>query len=338
MARALQLCPQLRIIPGHYRDYAQSSRRVMQHLHSLTSLVEQISIDEAFLDVSQLPEAGLAIARNLQKAIVEQENLPCSLGVASNKLVAKIATEVGKAAHRGEGPPNAIHVVPPGEEAAFLNPLPATLLWGVGPKTAARLADLGIHTIGDIAAYPERDLIASFGKNGYELAMHARGVDERQLTIHHSAKSVSQETTFARDISDRKTLQGTLKNLAAEVSQGLQKKRLQGTTIRLKLRWADFTTLTRQTTQKQPTDRADQIASAALELFEATWRAGRPVRLLGVGVSNLSPRQYGLWEVLDEKEHSSREAQLKAALEQLRGRYGAGVVYFGGEESSREPD
>ncbi|HLE15866.1 MAG TPA: DNA polymerase IV [Anaerolineales bacterium] len=331
MARALQLCPQLRIISGHYKDYAQSSRRVMQHLLDLTSLVEQISIDEAFLDVSDLQESGLSIARHLQTIILEKEQLPGSLGVASNKLVAKIATEVAKAAHRGEGPPNAIQVVPPGEEAAFLRPLPAELLWGVGPRTSARLAELGIRTIGDIAAYPERDLMALFGKNGHELAIHARGIDERPLSVHHETKSISQETTFARDIADRNSLLETLTSLSAEVSNRLVKNHLEGSTVRLKLRWSDFTTLTRQTSLKQPTDQSERIASAALHLFEAAWQAGKPVRLLGVGVSSLSPRQYRLWDSVSESETSARGTQLQVAVDNIRSRFGPAILRLGSE-------
>jgi DNA polymerase-4 len=338
MARALQLCPHLRIIPGHFNDYAQASRRVMQHLLDLTELVEQISIDEAFLDVSDQPSPGLIIAQILQKVILEQEQLPCSIGVASNKLVAKIATEVGKAAHKGEGPPNAIQIVPPGDEASFLKPLPAELLWGVGPKTSARLAELGIRTIGDIAAYPEQELIALLGRNGYELAVRARGIDERPLSVHHAVKSISQETTFSKDIDERIPLQDTLKKLSERVSQRLVKNHLEGTTIKLKLRWSDFTTLTRQTTLKQPTDRAEIITSTATQLFNANWQLGKPVRLLGVGVSGLTPRQYNLWEGSSQKEVTAREAKLQSVVEQLHERFGPEIVRFGREKTSDNQD
>jgi nucleotidyltransferase/DNA polymerase involved in DNA repair len=338
MSRALKVCPQLLVIPGHYRDYAQASRQVMQHLLNLTGLVEQISIDEAFLDVSEISGDRFSIARTLQKTILEEEQLPCSLGVASNKLVAKITTEAGKAGHRGEGPPNAILVVPPGQEVAFLAPLPAEMLWGVGPKTSTRLAELGIRTIGDLAAYPERALIDLFGKNGHDLAIRARGIDERPISTHHETKSISQETTFSRDISDGKSLQETLIKLANQVSQQLEKNHLEGSTIKIKLRWSDFTTLTRQTTLNNPTDRSEKIVSAATELFNATWQPGRPVRLLGVGVSGLAPRQYSLWDQPHGKEISAREENLQFVVEQLRGRYGPGMVHFGSERTSENED
>ncbi|HKZ68683.1 MAG TPA: DNA polymerase IV, partial [Anaerolineales bacterium] len=151
MSRALKLCPGLLIVSARHRAYGQTSDKVMAVLHDLTPLVEQISIDEAFLDVSDLPQSAEAIARELQRTIRDQLNLPASLGVATNKLVAKIATDVGKAAARTGDYPSAVMVVPPGEEAAFLAPLPAIALWGVGPKTADQLARLGLKTIGDIA-------------------------------------------------------------------------------------------------------------------------------------------------------------------------------------------
>ncbi len=151
MARAVKLCPGLLVVPARHGVYSAVSRQVMARLHNLTGLVEQISIDEAFMDVSDLPEPGLVLAQRLQATIREELSLPCSIGVATNKLVAKMATDVGKASRRGGQPPNAIQVVPPGQEAAFLAPLPIQALWGVGPKTAARLNELGVRTVGDLA-------------------------------------------------------------------------------------------------------------------------------------------------------------------------------------------
>ncbi len=167
MSRALRLCPQLLVISHHRGNYGEMSEKVMQRLRDLSRLVEQISIDEAFVDISELREPAETIARRLQKRVNDELGLPCSIGVAANKLVAKIATEVGKkkalcsklrhgkrtGKPKGEAP-NAITIVPPGTEAAFLAPLPADMLWGVGPKTAARLAEYGLKTIGDLARRP----------------------------------------------------------------------------------------------------------------------------------------------------------------------------------------
>jgi DNA polymerase-4 len=166
MAQAVRLCPTLLIVPPDFPAYRASSRAVMERLRARTPLVEQLSIDEAFLDVSAVLQPGRVVATELQDEISRELGLSCSLGVASNKLCAKIATDVAKmGARRGEMP-RAICVVEPGQEAAFLAPLPVTALWGVGPKTAERLAGLGMHTIGDIAAWPEDDLLRRFGKHG----------------------------------------------------------------------------------------------------------------------------------------------------------------------------
>jgi DNA polymerase-4 len=326
MARALRFCPGMLVISSRHRLYGQESRQVMERLQSLTPLVEQISIDEAFMDVSDLPEPGEVLARRLQAQIQEELGLPCSLGVATNKLVAKTATDVGKAANRGESPPNAITVVPPGEEAAFLAPLPVQALWGVGPKTAERLAELSIRTVGDLAVHPEVELVGLFGKLGHELSKRARGVDDRPVVVWHEAKSISQETTFARDISNMETLLETLRSLSEEVGSRLRKESLCGSTIRLKIRWPDFTTLTRQMTMNPGTDQDSEIYAAALRLFESVWRKNQPVRLIGVGVSGLGPpaRQLSFWDSDWEK-----EKRLLEAVDRLKTRFGEKAVQRG---------
>jgi DNA polymerase-4 len=334
MARAVNLCPGLVIVSGHYTAYSQASRKVMAYLRQLTPLVEQISIDEAFLDLSALPESGVELARRVQTEIRQEMGLPCSLGVATNKLVAKIATDVGKASARRKGAaPNAIQVVPPGQEAEFLAPLPAEALWGVGPKTAVRLAEIGIHTIGDLARWPEADLGQRFGKNGHDLALRARGIDDRPIVTVHVTKSISKETTFAKDVRDGEVLHKTLRALSEGVARHLNQENLGGTTVKLKLRWADFTTLSRQLTLNQPTAQFDQIWQSARQLLEATWRPGQAVRLIGVGVSGLGPpvRQLSLWETAPEHEHSQKEQQLKTAVELLRERFGDQVLRWGGD-------
>lgn len=327
MSQALRLCPGLLIAPARHTAYREMSRQVMARLHALTPLVEQLSIDEAFLDVTTLAEPGEALAQRLQAAINRELKLPCSLGVATNKLVAKIANDVGKAAATGDAPPNAITVAPAGQEAAFLAPLPADALWGVGPKTAARLAELGIHTIGDLARWPEADLARRFGKHGADLAQHARGVDLRPVITQREAKSISSETTFARDVVDGAELRRALQAQAAEVAGSLRKKQLFGATVKLKVRWADFTTITRQTTLAQPTDDDGPLYAAANRLLGTVWR-GQPVRLVGVGVSGLSSgaRQLGLWDKPDE-----RAERLAQAIKTLRARFGAGAIQRAGE-------
>jgi DNA polymerase IV len=326
MSRALRLCPEMMVISSRHRLYGQESRQVMERLQRLSPLVEQISIDEAFLDVSDLSDPGELLARRLQAQIRDELGLPCSLGIATNKLVAKTATDVGKAANRGDSPPNAITVVPPGEEAAFLAPLPVQALWGVGPKTADRLAEHGIRTIGDLALYPEVELARLFGKLGRELSERARGLDDRPVVVWHEAKSISQETTFARDTSHIDTLLETLRSLSENVGKQLRKEGLCGSTIRLKIRWPDFTTLTRQTTVSPGTDQDSEIYATALRLFESVWRNKQPVRLIGVGVSGLGPpvRQLSFWDSDWEK-----EKRLLAAVDQLKSRFGEKAVQRG---------
>ncbi len=331
MAQAQRRCPQLIIVPSRFGAYRAASAAVMARLTALTPLVEQISIDEAFLDVTALETPGATLARQLQQTIRQDLGLPCSLGVATNKLVAKIATDVGKAAARTGKSPNALLVVPPGAEASFLAPLPAGALWGVGPRTAERLAALGIRTIGDLARRPEAELIRSFGKHGAALARHARGIDERPIQVEHEAKSLSKERTFARDVQEEARLRQTIEEQAAAVAQSLQRKNLRGATITLKLRWPDFTTLTRQTTLPAPTDQESTIVAAALGLFEQTWQVERTVRLVGVGVSGLSTATYqaSLWESATPA--AEKRQQVEAALAELRARFGVEVVRWGSE-------
>lgn len=333
MSKALRLSPGLLIVPGHHRIYSEVSKQVMDILHSVTGLVEQISIDEAFLDISDIHEGTEHIARGLQTRIRNELQLPCSIGIASNKLVAKLATEVGKALAlkkiKAQGlvePPNAVTVVGFGEEAAFINPLPADMLWGVGPKTSARLTELGIHTIGDIAKWPESEMLRLFGENGRELSRHARGIDDRPIETERETKSISQENTFSRDVRDDKLLQKTLREMSAEVAKQLRKNNLAGKTIKLKIRWPDFTTLSRQTTLNNPTDQEGEIADAVLNLLQAVRKPNQAVRLIGVGVSGLGApiRQLGLWDVDNEKSR-----KLQEAVDTLQEKYGKDVIHKG---------
>lgn len=324
MARAVRLCPSLIIVDRHHGEYSRVSKLVMAILHDLTPLVEQVSIDEAFLDVSDYDDSGESIARRLQARIREELNLPASLGVASNKLVAKIANNVGKDSARKGDYPNAITVVPAGQEAAFLAPLPTRELWGVGPVTAEKLARLGISTIGELAAYPVHDLVYHFGKYGREMWEHAQGIDTRPIITQHEIKSVSRETTFARDVSDAETLKHTLHALSQSVGRQLRRKHLSGNTIKIKLRWSDFTTFTRQVTLPYPIESDEDIYRNALYLLEANRSPNKRVRLIGVGVSGFKEtpvRQLGLWEAPAEADR-----RLQDALDHLWDRFGEGAV------------
>ena len=333
-ARALKLCPDLITLRGNYRLYTKYSRQVMSLLKNYTSLIEQISIDEAFLDVTNLPDSREIVAHKIQRSVNEELNLPCSLGVSTNKLIAKIATDVGKASAHTTSSPNAIQIVPPGEEAAFIAPLPVEMLWGVGPKTAAQLANMKVYSIGGIRSIPEDVLVEHFGKFGYSLYRRSRGIDNRDIVTTHISKSISNETTFSRDIKDETKLIKQLERLSDRVSKRLQKQHLAGTTIKLKLRWSDFTTFTRQTTIKQPTNQSEEIFSEVRHLLLTNWPPGKPVRLLGVGVSGLGPpiRQLGLWENDAVISRLEKEKRLQQALSSLRGKFGDNVIIWGTDQ------
>jgi DNA polymerase IV len=326
MARAIRLLPELVIVRPRHNAYQIASGQVMEKLFSLSPFVEQISIDEAFVDISDMQEPSIIIAKRLQAAIRAELGLPCSIGIASNKLLAKTATDVGKDTHRANGPPYAILEVPDGKEAEFLEPLSVKALWGVGPKTAGHLETLGIRTIGDLSRFPEKLLVDYFGKMGKELVKRARGIDNRTVISVHESKSISQERTFERDVREKAVLLHTLHELAQNVGFRLRQEKLAGTTIRLKARWSDFTTLTRQLTLKQPTDQDNVIYETACLLFDRVWKRSHPVRLLGIGVSGLGPpiRQLNLWEHSEE-----REQRLLEALDTLRHRFGNQVVKRG---------
>ncbi|MEN8172218.1 MAG: DNA polymerase IV, partial [Chloroflexota bacterium] len=258
-------------------------------------------------------------------------NLPCSLGIASNKLVAKIANDVGKASMKSGVSPKALTVVPPGEEASFLAPLPVAMLLGVGPKTEEKLAALRIETIGDLAAHDEIDLIKRFGKNGHDLSRRSKGIDQRPLVIERDAKSISKEVTYSKDTRDEEKLRKTIIYQADGIAKQLQRKHITAQTVKIKIRWPDFSMITRQKTLPHASDDLKLITEAALGLFETVWQPGKMVRLIGVGVSGLeNPRlQMGLWDLDWKKEH-----RLQSTISKLRNKYGDDVLQRGLSDNS----
>ncbi|MDF1501254.1 MAG: DNA polymerase IV [Anaerolineales bacterium] len=314
-AQALRLAPDLIVVSGRHHVYSEQSRKVMAILREKAPLMQQISIDEAFLDVTGVSDSGASIARRLQARILDEYQLPTSWGIASNKLVAKIATEVGK--------PAGLVQVPPGEEAGFLAPLGVRMLWGVGPKTQERLAEIGVKTIGDLAALHPDLLRQRFGEHGLELASRARGEDERPVVEEHDPRSISAERTFSEDIVDPVEIQQKVLRLSEQVARRLRKEERMGWTVKLKLRWPDFETITRQTKLRQPTDRVPEIFGTALALLDQAWQGGRSIRLIGVGVSDLVEpvRQLELFDRTWEEEE-----RLQEAIDSIRERYGPDAV------------
>lgn len=329
-AHALRLCPELIVLHGRHAEYHNYSKRIMAFLRDSAPLVEQLSIDEAFLDVSDDPLGGAAVAVKLQAEIDLRFKLPTSWGVAGNKLVAKIATEVGK--------PKGLIVVKPGEERSFLAPLPVEMLWGVGPKTAGRLKSENVHKIGELADMPPGRLRAIFGDYGTELASRARGEDDRPVQETYEPQSMSAERTFSKDIADVEELKRVLFELGERVGSRLRKAELAGKTVRLKLRWADFTTITRQQQLPQATDQDGEIYQAACRLFDRVWTPRRRVRLLGVGLTELGPplRQMSLFDRSWEQ-----DGRLLQAIDAIRSRYGSKALRRArqlGSEDQHEED
>jgi len=323
MARALALCPELIMIHHRHGLYGEYSHIVMDILRSYTPLFQQISVDEAFLDVSDLPQPAGAIAREIQSRVDREVQLPCSLGVATNKLVAKVANDYGKSQVKTGQAPRQVTIVPPGEEAAFLAPLDIQALWGIGPKTSQQLHEQGIHTIGQLAALSIAELEAYFGNNALEMHARALGIDPSPVHSEREVKSVSNEVTFASDTVNSEALKRTLRALADKVGYRLRQAGLAGSVVQIKLRYSNFETLTRQTALPQPTDLDDEIYEAAEKLFEANIIPARPVRLIGVGVSKLSPpyRQLSLWD--DDQEEKEK---LAGAIDQLKEKYGQDII------------
>jgi DNA polymerase-4 len=285
MREAGRRCPDGVFLPVDGRRYQAASRDVMAVLRRFSPLVEPISIDEAFLDVTASADLfgdGPTIARRIKDDVKSDVGLTVSVGVASTKLVAKIASDLRK--------PDGLVVVPPGDEVAFLAPLPIGRLWGVGERTAAALADFGVKTIGDLAALPPDVVLRRFGKHGASLIDRAHGMDADPVHDGDPAKSVGHEHTFDADTTDRELIERTLLAMSDGVAARLRSAGVRAGTIAVKIRDSSFRTITRQRTLAEPTDMTEPIYQIALELARPEVRGIR-VRLLGVTASNLGDRE-----------------------------------------------
>ena len=318
---AYALCPTGVFLPVDGRKYQSVSRDVMTILRTFTPLVEPISIDEAFLDVTgsrALFGDGPTIATAIRAKVRQDVGLTASVGVASTKLVAKIASELRK--------PDALVVVPPGGEAAFLAPLPISRLWGVGEKTAGALAEYGVTTIGDLAALSEELLVRRFGKHGASLGSRARGLDADPVGGGDPAKSIGHEHTFDVDTSDRDTIERTLLAMADGVASRLRSAGLKAGTVHVKIRDSSFRTITRQRTLPDPTDQTEPIWRIAVELARPELR-GLRIRLLGVTASHLGERQQlGMFDEGPGAVASDRRRRATQAADAVRRRFGDGAM------------
>jgi DNA polymerase IV len=297
---ALRLCPDAVLVRPRFDVYAADSGELRAMFLAVTPLVEPISLDEAFLDASlQLPSPGEAAeeARRLKRRIHADLGLSASIGIASNKLVAKVASDREK--------PDGLTVVLPGGEAAFLAPLPIRRLFGIGPRTEQRLHDVGIERVSQLAEADSTWLVARFGSVGLEWQRMAQGIDDRPVMPDRDLKQMSRERTFPRDIRGREELQHMLERLAAEIGPALRESP-PARTLTLKLRYADLGIVTRRRTPGTVLT-ADMLSSQALQLFAEHWD-GRPLRLMGLGISNFVLGPAGQLSLFDEHDASRHKA------------------------------
>lgn len=325
--RARRLCPHAVFLPGHHERYSEVSTRIMAILHSFTPLVEPLSLDEAFLDVTgarRLWGTGPEIAVKIRQAVLDQEGLTCSVGVAPTKFLAKLASEAAKpvAALDGVRPGPGVVVVPVGGELRFLHPLPVRALWGVGPKTHERLDRLGIATVGDLAALPLDTLVATVGDaSGHHLHALANGIDDRAVIPEQGLKSVGHEETFVEDHHDAVRLGRELTRLADAVGRRLRAHGLAGRTVVLKVRFGDFRTISRSLTLPDATDSGRVVARAAHGLLAAV-DVSVGVRLIGVSVSGLVAG--GTVQLTLDGASEWGEADL--AMDRIRDRFGVDAI------------
>ena len=286
MRTAFNMCPGLLRVGARFGRYREVSRKVMDIFHDVTPLVEPLSLDEAYLDITDEVTPDLTaedLARSLKQQVKRELGLTISVGVGASKSVAKIASDLEK--------PDGLTVVPPGTERAFLAPLPVGKLPGVGPKTQERLASEGVVTVGDLAERTDEWLLNRFGRNGEYMKRLATGQDDRPVQTSRDTKSVSSETTLVRDTGDPEALQELVNRLSQDVSRSLERRELWGRTVKVKLRLSDFTTFTRQVTLPDVVQAPDQIAEAAGVLVRNEIGPGRTFRLVGVGISGFDDDQ-----------------------------------------------
>lgn len=352
MTQAVRRCPELVIVPPHFKDYQHYHERVKAILQDFTPALEMTSIDEGYLDLTgteRLWGPPAETGRRIRQRILDETRLPASIGISANKLVSKVASDEAKPVrdprldegvvqsqhrcparvsgrHHSHITSEGVLVVPPGQEAAFLAPLPITHLPGCGQVTSAKLQARGIQTIGDLAAWPEEQLVA-FGEVGHMLHQRANGIGSTKLGSAPQRKSISKERTFREDVTDSARLRSTLHQQAEEVGATLRRHREHARTVTIKLRYAGFETHTFSHTLAQPTNLNNDIYNEAVKLFTTHRQRGRPVRLIGVGISGLMAGlvQEDLFAQA-EKAHNLRR---DTVVDEIRERFGKDSLVTG---------
>jgi DNA polymerase IV len=322
MSRAMRQCKELVIMPVRMKRYKEISRRIHAIFHEFTPQVEPLSIDEAFLDITgceKLFGPARQIAVMIKKRIREQTGLTASVGLAPNKFLAKLASDLEK--------PEGLVVITDENKQAILDPLPVRRIWGIGEAAAKRLQEFGIKTIYDLRSYPAVHLAAITDQAG-KIQQLANGIDDRPVIVEERPKSFSGEETFAKDISSLERLRDILSSQIEEVTAILRRHNMFARTLTLKFRYADFETITRSRTLGRASQATDTFRDAAFELFEA-WQKTRkgPIRLLGFGVSNLSetPPAKELFEDGPEE----KRIRLDTALDKIRNKFGDSSLHRG---------
>lgn len=331
-AQAARLCPDAVWARGRFDRYRELSTAMREIFQEFTPLVQQVSIDEAYLDVTPTahrPGDPAGVAHQIQDR-VDQLGLSCSIGVATSKTVAKIASDHNK--------PHGITVVPPGQEAAFLAPLPVGAIPGVGAATATRLREVGMRTLGDLAAMDEQSALQLLGSWGPELARRACGIDDRPVHEDDGVKSVSHEHTFSQDVRERTDVEAAVRELVGRVASRLRRKGLAARTLTLKLRYADFTTSTASRTVRTAMDLESEMVPVALDLLRASWTSGTGLRLVGVGASGFADRAEQLGLLEGNEEDRQREKALADSLDEIRRKFGSEAISFGSPEAGDEED
>jgi len=320
--KARKLCPQAIFLPVRMGRYHEVSEQIMAIFHRFTPLVEPISLDEAFLDVTgsnSLFGDGPAIAGEIKKLIRAETGLTASAGVATSKLVAKIASDLQK--------PDGLTVVEPGREREFMAGLPIGKLWGAGGKTIQALALLNVRSIGDLAALPQEILSAKFGKHGRHLHLSACGIDDRPVIPTREAKSIGHEDTFSEDLTDLNIIKRALLALATRVGERLRRHERQGQTISIKIKFHDFSTSSRSLTLPEPISDTMEIFQRGWELVKKTDAGRKPVRLAGISVSNLSePGGAYQPDLLGKTKQREKNRELNEAVDRINLKYGRKAI------------
>jgi len=324
MARALALCPQAVLITPRLAVYAEVSSQIREIFARYTPYIEPLSLDEAFLDVSdceKLFSGARTIATAIKQAIRDELELVASVGVAPNKFLAKIASDINK--------PDALVVVDADGVRGFLDPLPVGRLWGAGRATVAVFERMGIRSIGQLRRQSEAWLVSHFGKQGSHLWQLAHGIDNREVISDAQAKSISHETTFGEDLRDREALEAWLLHLTEQVAWRLRRAGLRGRVVQLKLRFPDFKTITRSHTLSEASASTDTLWQTARRLFRANWPGTPAIRLIGIGVAGLSDAQALQIQADLFTAASEKSLQVDALTDAINMRFGPSTLQRG---------